>query len=155
MDKKVLIQNITSAISSIIMSKKDKELFIQVFYGIAKELESSNSELSTVKELANTAKSTADTANSTAKTAKSTADTAKSTADTAKSTANTAKSTADGHTSKITALEGKTKAATTATAGIVKQMANIPKLAGTEEAAAICTKVNAILDGLKTATIMA
>ena len=99
MDKKVLIQNVTSAISSIIMSKEDRELLINVFYGIASELES----------------------------------------------------TSQG----ITTVENKTKPATTSVAGIVKQMTNIPKLAGTEQAADICTKVNAILDGLKTATIMA
>lgn len=127
MDKKVLIQNVISAISSIIMSKEDRELLINVFCGIASELESAASDVSSVEATANEAKSTADTA----------------------------KTTVDSHTTKITALEGKTKPATTSVAGIVKQVANIPKLAGTEEAADICTKVNAILDGLKTATIMA
>lgn len=70
----------------------------------------------------------------------------------------TSASIADG---KLTLTKGSTynnytlPNATTATIGGVKQATAVADLEGTEDAAAICTKVNALLAALRTAGILA
>lgn len=54
----------------------------------------------------------------------------------------------------ISELESKTNPATTSNLGIVKQMDNVPNLAGTEDAAGICNTINTILNNSRTAGLM-
>ena len=126
MDKKNVIARLNGVLEHMVLPVGDKQILVNIFSEIIDEA---------VKHV--------DAINK--------ANEAKSAADAAQNTATNALNVANGHTSKITALESKTKAATTAALGIVKQATAVSTLAGTEDAAAICNKVNEIITTQKAA----